>query len=70
MKLLGACYPWNLVKECECEYGLRLTKSQMCTRAAWPGRSLEKDDNLEFKFYSIKMNRVRRLLLCKALKCT
>lgn len=68
MKLLGACYPWNLVKECE--YGLRLTKSQMCTRAAWPGRSLEKGDNLEFKFYSVKINRARRLLSCKALKCT
>lgn len=42
----------------------------MCTRAAWPGRSLEMDDNLEFKFYSVKINRARRLLLCKALRCT
>lgn len=35
---LRACYPRNLVKAFECEYVIRLTRSQMCTRAAWPGR--------------------------------
>lgn len=35
---LRAHNPWNLVKAFECEHVLRLTRSQMCRQAAWPGR--------------------------------
>lgn len=50
MKLLGAFCARNLVKECECEYAARLTRSQMCTQAAWPGRFWGRDGNLQIWF--------------------
>lgn len=57
-------YPWNLVKAFECEYVLRLTRSQMCRRAAWPGRFLEKDDNLENNSKK-RRSKVNNVCVCK-----
>lgn len=41
----------------------------MCTRAAWPGRFSEKDDNLEHNFQDIVHERITRLLLCQRIMC-
>lgn len=41
----------------------------MCTRAAWPGRFSEKDDNLEHNFQDIVSKRIMCLQLCQCIMC-
>lgn len=67
-RAIRSFYPRKLVKAFECEYVFKLTRSQMCTQAAWPGRFSEKDDNLEHNFQDIVKKQIC-LHSCQRIMC-